>query len=865
MTDTISLADLPIAVVEIDEEQEITQVNSAMAMMSGYQAQQLIGKPLSYLLAGYELTYEFTGDGAEIASPSEPSTDSLTNSANKASEFSDNTLHLLKTAAASLVHVGIKVHQHDKKHWLFVNVLQQLPKEQSEPLTEDTRTALESLDETYWEWDIASDLVYFSPELVAMLGYQKAPLSAPKSFWRQHVSERRWQEMQGQVKQLMAGEQSSFNSTYQVTTNDNQVLWVNATARLKRGENGAPERMYGAIRNVTETKSLIQQLRKQNNYLSLAEKISNSGHWRYNVDNKKMFWSTELYRIYGTEPHAFKPSLEKVLAFHEVTERERIQAAYKQSIEHAQSFYHKSSIVLANGKKAKIETIGEVEVDPDGQVIALFGISRDITRSEAVFEKLKLLALVNYTIKVPIFFINEEDNVVYQDISPQQGGSNTALFDYVNFSITEYLSFKKIARNDGQLKRTHISFDDYNTVFDLSVTYEADEGVYIWIVENVTDKFRKEQQQLISNRLALLGNTFGNVSHDINNVLGVALGAIEMLELKFSQGEQDISRYIDRVKNAIDKGKSVTERLLAFTKKPMVKVVEFDPLNDILDNQYLFRQILINTIELDINLPKEKCSIYFPQGEFINILLNLVINAQDAIKDQGGSGKIQLSAHYNAKGALEVHVKDSGVGILSENLTKIFDPFYSSKSVSKGHGIGLANVYSTVYKHNAQIRVYGKSALGGAHFVLEFSCKRAVVQELTSIEHNSRTNKNVPVENMQRQRVLILDDEASIAEFVALFLESVGASTVHVTSKEGLIAAINEKGPFDVFMTDMILPDMTGREATAMVQQSFPHVTIGSMSGYIDNDDKTWPYPVLRKPFNSTELAHFFSNLGRVM
>ncbi|WP_448213037.1 sensor histidine kinase [Colwellia sp. MEBiC06753] len=196
--------------------------------------------------------------------------------------------------------------------------------------------------------------------------------------------------------------------------------------------------------------------------------------------------------------------------------------------------------------------------------------------------------------------------------------------------------------------------------------------------------------------MALLGNTFGNVSHDINNVLGVALGAIEMLELKFAQGEQDISRYIERVKNAIDKGKSVTERLLAFTKKPVVKVVQFDPLKDILDNQYLFRQILINTIELQLDLPSTPCTINFPQGEFINILLNLVINAQDAIKEQGLGGTIKISANFTSVNRLEIHVIDSGIGIQQENLTKIFDPFYSSKSVNKGNGIGLANVYSTI-------------------------------------------------------------------------------------------------------------------------------------------------------------------------
>ncbi len=168
---------------------------------------------------------------------------------------------------------------------------------------------------------------------------------------------------------------------------------------------------------------------------------------------------------------------------------------------------------------------------------------------------------------MPIFFIDEKDNVIYQDLTPLCINVPSGLFSYLNFSIEEYIDYKKKAREQGQVKESNISFDQYNTVYDFSVTYEPDEKIYIWIVENVTEKFRKEQQQMISNRLTLLGNTFGNVSHDINNVLGVALGSVEMLELKLLKGEKDIASYVDRVKNAIDKGKSITERLLAFTRK----------------------------------------------------------------------------------------------------------------------------------------------------------------------------------------------------------------------------------------------------------------------------------------------------------
>jgi len=453
---------------------------------------------------------------------------------------------------------------------------------------------------------------------------------------------------------------------------------------------------------------------------------------------------------------------------------------------------------------------------------------------------------------VPIFFIDDNDNVVYQDISPHHDSASAVLFNYINFSITEYMEFKKQAKERGQIKESNVSFDKYTTVFDLSVTYEADEGIYIWIVENVTEKFRKEQQQVISNRLALLGNTFGNVSHDINNVLGVALGAIEMLEMRFSRGEQDISSYIDRVKNAIDKGKDVTERLLAFTRKPTVKVVSFDPIQEIYDNQYLFKQLLLSTIKVNFNFEPIHCLIKFPQGEFINILLNLVLNAQDAIQEKGLSGQIEISANLIENNRLEIHVKDSGIGIAKENLTKIFDPFYSSKSINKGNGIGLANVYSTMYKHNGLIQVEGSSDLGGAHFTLVFKCKTLQEKYLANESH-------IEPLRYQNTNILVLDDEISIAEFVALFLEGKGANVVVANNKQQLIERLNENINFDIFITDMILPDLSGKEAVNMVKEKFPEICIYSISGYIAIEDRSWDYPVLRKPFNSKELAEFLA------
>lgn len=717
---------------------------------------------------------------------------------------------------------------------------------------EYTHKVLEGVDEAYWEWDVEKDTVFYSAKLMLLLGYKEKAFKDSREFWLKHFSTENLTKIYQEFERHLKGEISNVDVSYPLTTNHNETVWVRSIAKIIEYDGDRASLIFGTVRNITDSKKAYSQLKKQNDWLTLTERVSNSGHWRYDFKEGALSCSPEACRILGLTEQNDTPTLESVNNLF----IEKGSSSFKDKINETQKnlkpFYFKNSINKKDGPKIKVEVTAEIERDISGLVQGVFGVIKDISRQENIFEKLKLLAMVNLTIKVPIFFIDDNDNIVYQDISPHLGNESTVLFNYINFSITEYMDYKKKAVKQGQVKECNISFDNYNNVYDLSVTYEPEEGIYIWIVENVTDKFRKEQQQIISNRLALLGNTFGNVSHDINNVLGVALGAIEMLELKFSRGDQNISTYIDRVKNAIDKGKSVTERLLAFTRKPTIQVVNFDPIQDIKDNKDLFKQLLLSTIDITFKNEPINCTIKFPQGEFINILLNLVLNAQDAIQEKGLSGKIEISSNLSKKNRLEIHVKDSGVGIPKENLNKIFDPFYSSKSINKGNGIGLANVYNTMYKHNGQIQVKGKSELGGAHFTLVFKCKE--LQErfhtMEKVQDNSQ---------LKGKRILVLDDEISIAEFVALFVESKGAEVVVANSKEELSNILNKEQIFDIFITDMILPDLSGREAVNMVKEKLPQINIYSISGYIAIEDRSWEYPVLRKPFNSKELAEFLA------
>jgi len=836
----LSLNSIPFPVFKVNYAGDIINLNAFAENLSGYNKVELVGEKVERLVP------EHLAKGhVKHFKGYQPGSGSLTAGRN---------VQLL-TKTGDIIGCCLRVSDIEGGYIAYLTETQtQTLTQTSEVLTSNhlfsgAKKILNGIDEAFWEWDIEQDIICLSAPIMAMLGYEKVSFTGHKSFWEKHVASQELENFYEQINVHIAGKIPCISMTYPVTTKNNEEKWIRCVGKVLEYKNDRAYKMFGSVKDVTESHYMLQRLKKRNSYLVLAERLNDSGHWRIDLKTDELFWSKGIYTIHGVTPKTYQPTVESALAFYDESEAKHIASLIEQAVIDKKGFHHKGAITQPSGKKIKVEFLSEVELDDNGRAVAIFGVFKDITKAEDVFEKLKLLAMVNYTIKVPIFFIDEEDNIVYQDLSPQTGNESSVLFNYINFSITEYLNFKKKTKKVGQIKKTNISFDNYNSVFDLSITFEADEGIYIWIVENVTEKFRKDQQQIISNRLALLGNTFGNVSHDINNVLGVALGAIEMLELKFSQGQQDISGYIERVKNAIDKGKSVTERLLAFTRKPTVKVVEFDPIQDIEDNKYLFKQLLLSTIDFTFNFEDFHCQIKFPQGEFINILLNLVLNAQDAIREQGLIGKIEISANINEAGRLEIHVKDSGVGIKQENLARIFDPFYSSKSVNKGNGIGLANVYSTIYKHNGQVQVSGTSDFGGAQFTLIFKCR------LT--DHRTIVAEKRQGLGIAEKSILILDDEVSIAEFIALFLESEGAITNHATSKESLVAHLASSQHYDIFITDMILPDISGRDAVGLVLAKFPEIKIFSISGYIAEEDKKWTYPVLRKPFNSKELAKF--------
>lgn len=835
-TSPLPLDALPYPTIRIDNCARIVEINHSLTSLVGYELQDLLGVKVEQIIPQLSLLLNIIEKKQE-----ERLFDVTRNFSQVVTIINlDQKLLNLEVKFKSSHGIHILCFAESENHLLHDCV--------DNPEYQQAHVVLTFMLKPFWEWNIKTNTVFYSPIVMKLLGYKEEPYNGPASLLEKHLSEDVFKKIQQRLKSLIERKINIYDIEYPITRKDGQEIWVRDFAKVSHSEGGEPTHVFGTLEDITEHVHAIHELRKQNDYLALSERISHSGQWRIDFTTLDVYWSCGIYCIFGVNPTKYMPI---ITPDHKVMlsgAKNKHLICFDSALKASTAFHYKAAIVTHAGEKRKIEVIGDLEFDEDNQLIGFYGVIRNITQQEKTLGEFKLLALVNRTINVPTFFINEQDKVVYQYLATNIDGKSSGLFEYLNFSIEEYLTLKNQAKREGQVKSHNISFDLFDTVYDLSITYESKEGIYIWIIDNVTEQFKKDQQQAIGSRLALLGNTFGSVSHDINNVLGVALGSIEMLELKIAKGDSNVQDYVDRVKNAIDKGKSVTDRLLAFTRKITVKEEIFDPNKDIEDNKYLLMQMLPKAISLTLKLASDPCTIRFPQGEFINILLNIVLNAKDAINElESKRGDIEISTQCVDDYYL-LHINDSGIGIPSDKTSKIFDPFYSSKTVNKGNGIGLANVYNTLHKHQAEIKVSGYGALGGAHFTLSFKTTEQAINQGASPQDS---------QSLYQQSILVLDDEASIAEFVAMVVEKKGGKVTYASTKDELVKKITGLKACDVFITDISMPELTGREAVTLVKEKFKGVKILSMSGYIGKSDENWGYPILRKPFNSKELCDF--------
>ena len=386
--------------------------------------------------------------------------------------------------------------------------------------------------------------------------------------------------------------------------------------------------------------------------------------------------------------------------------------------------------------------------------------------------------------------------------------------------------------------------------------------VCLIVAQDVSERHILEQQLRQSQKMEAVGRLAGGVAHDFNNLLMVIKGHTELLRNVLPPADE-YSRKIEQIERAADRASGLTRQLLAFSRLQMLQPKVMNLNDAVADMGRLLPRLIGEDIELIIRFSENLGAIRADRSQMEQIIMNLVVNARDAMPDGGKliieTSNIDLDRLYNEKHPIVrqgryvlLCVSDTGTGMSLETQAHIFEPFFTTKAQGKGTGLGLATVYGVVKQSGGFIWVY--SELGrGTTFKIYFPRVDQPVDRLDTAPHSSEAPRGT-------ETILLTEDERDVREVAREFLESGGYTVIEARDGiEALGIVERHEGTIDLLITDMVMPRMTGQELAGRLKEQRPKLRMLYMSGYSERAaaDSLRSEPgvrLLAKPFSRSAL-----------
>jgi len=384
----------------------------------------------------------------------------------------------------------------------------------------------------------------------------------------------------------------------------------------------------------------------------------------------------------------------------------------------------------------------------------------------------------------------------------------------------------------------------------------------VWSFRDITERRKLEAQFLQAQKLESMGTLSGGIAHDFNNILGIILGHASILE-RGANRPQALSTSVEAINKAVRRGADLVKQLMTFARKTDT-LIESVNANDVVEELlHMLRETFPKTITFPLQLERALPSIHVDRGQLYQILLNLCVNARDAMPS-GGTLSITTTTvksdklrerfpKATAERYLAVSVADTGAGIDRATIDRIFDPFFTTKEIGKGTGLGLAVVYGAVQTHHGFIDV--ESEVGrGTTFHLYFP-----VHEQGIELENAKAREEVEVQG-GTETILVVEDEELLLELVQSLLESKGYNVL--TAKDGVVGIEmyqTHQKEIAVVLSDMGLPLLSGQDVIKRIREINPEAKVIMASGFVDPETKSEMYKAgakrfIQKPYASDEV-----------
>lgn len=719
------------------------------------------------------------------------------------------------------------------------------------------REVVENASDLVYTHDFEGKFTFFNPAAERLLGYTR------EEALKLNIADVVAPEHLANVRQRIAEKlQKDVPTTYEVEvgTKDRRRLWIEVSTRLLY-ENGKPIGIQGIGRDITDRKRVEQELRRSELlYHSLVESLPLCV-FRKDSEGRFTFVNRQFCEFVGVPESETIGKTDFDLFPAEAAEKYRADDLRVMETGHAYDAEERT--LRRQGENRWVRVIKSPLKDVTGKTVGIQGVFWDVTERREVRESLKeSLSLLQATLDSTwdgILVVDQKGRITsYNHRFMEMWQIPEEVMATRNVSVLVDLAMSQLKDPDGFKARADainqdpegrcedfLEFKD-GRVFELyTQPQKVGDNIIgrVWCFHDATarkraenERRRIEEQLRQSQKLEAVGQLAAGVAHDFNNILTTILGNSSLLQSDLPP-DSKVHGYVRQIIANPERAAKLTKQLMLFSRKQSPR---YEPvnLNEILENMArMLRSLIGEDIELNCNYASNLPLIKADPGMMEQVIVNLVVNARDAMP-QGGTltlstFAINLDETTAAQKGLSdaglyvcFSVLDTGIGMDAATMERIFEPFFTTKDVGKGTGLGLSTVHGIVQQHGGCIEVESAVGKGSRFTVFLPSCP---FPDLTTRSKNRRA-----IPRGQGETIFVVEDEPAVRSVVEVTLKSLGYTVITAGSgPEALELWPNHAERINLLMTDIVMPGgINGIELAARLMKDNPSLKVIYTSGY---------------------------------